>query len=314
MDKNYSFYRGYLDRIQAVDGEPGLLAATEVVQAVCNAGFQRNGFSMKSYPSSPHYYYKFAKPPKEGMFLLRAVKKTDMTTQDILIDTRLYPCFVMIEEQADWQDGPEEVVDTVELRINIGAEIFNWHINLQELRTNKTQHLKEFMSALSYMEDIEDNMHEKHNSSVQIGQLILKVNGNNYYNGNTEMEEPTDATGETQPEDNDTGTLCSIIRKIHEENVLKKMGDWGLLMTAINQTDGLPYFDTPNSFITYLSDSQQLDGIELPSESSISKMVRKMRGMFPDWTFTDTSDVMEVNRRINVGRRLVSAARAAHLI
>ena len=314
MDKDYLFYRGYLDRIQAVDGEPGLLAATEVVQAVCDAGFQRNGFSMKSYPSSPHYYYKFAKPPKEGMFLLRAVKKTDMTTQDILIDTRLYPCFVMIEKQADWQDEPEEeVVETVELRINIGAKMFNWHINLQEHRTNKAQHLKEFMSAMSYMEDIED-IYEKHNSTVQIGQLILKVNGNNYYNDDMKMEESAEATEETQPVDNDKGTLCSIIRKLHEENVLKKMGDWGLLMTAINQTDGLPYFDTPNSFITYLSDSQQLDGIELPSESSISKMVRKMRGMFPDWTFTDTSDVMEVNRRNNVGRRLVSAARAAKLI
>ena len=220
MDKNYSFYRGILNRIQAVDGEPGLLAATEVVQAVCDAGFQRNGFSMKSYPSSPHYYYKFAKPPKEGMFLLRAVKKTDMTTQDILIDTRIYPCFVMIEKQADWQDEPEEVVDTVELRINIGAEIFNWHINLQEHRTNKTQHLKEFMSALSYMEDIED-MHEKHNSTVQIGQLILKVNGNNYYHGNTEMEEPTDATEETQPEDNDTVQKLKPLFYNNEDNVIR---------------------------------------------------------------------------------------------
>ena len=110
------------------------------------------------------------------------------------------------------------------------------------------------------------------------------------------------------------GTICSIIRKLHEENFVKKMGDWGLLMTAMNQTDGLPCFDTPSSFITYLADSQLLEGIELPSESSVSKMVRKMCGMFPDWTFTDTSDVMEVNRRINVGKRLVSAARAAHLI
>ena len=218
MDKDYSFYRGILNRIQTVDGEPGLLAATEVVQAVCDAGFQRNGFSMKSYPSSPHYYYKFAKPPKEGMFLLRAVKKTDMTTQDILIDTRIYPCFVMIEKQSDWQDEPEEVVDTVELRINIGAEIFNWHINLQEHRTNKTQHLKEFMSALSYLEDKED-MHEKHNSCFQIGQLILKVNGNNYYNGNTEMEEPTDATEGTQPEDNDTVQKLKPLFYNNEDNV-----------------------------------------------------------------------------------------------
>ena len=110
------------------------------------------------------------------------------------------------------------------------------------------------------------------------------------------------------------GTICSIIRKLHEENIIKKMGDWGLLMTAMNQADGLPCFDTPSSFVTYLSESQQLLGIELPSESSVSKMVRKMRGMFPDWTFADTSDVIEVNRRINVGKRLVSAARAAKLI
>ena len=52
MSKDYSFYRGILTRKQAVDVEPGLLAATEVVQAVCDAGFQKNGFSMKSYLTS----------------------------------------------------------------------------------------------------------------------------------------------------------------------------------------------------------------------------------------------------------------------
>ena len=79
----------------------------------------------------------------------------------------------MIEKQADWQDEPEEeVVETVELRINIGAKMFNWHINLQEHRTNKAQHLKEFMSAMSYMEDIED-IYEKHNSTVVTVRLLF---------------------------------------------------------------------------------------------------------------------------------------------
>lgn len=151
MNKDFIFYRGYLDRELAVDGEPGLLAATEVVQAVCDAGFQRNGFSMKSYPSSPHCYFKFAKPPKEGMYLLRAVKKTDMTSMDILIDTRIHPCFVMMEKNTDWQDEKEEVKDTVELGINIGADRFNWHVNLQEYSADTTQHLPEFISALSYI-------------------------------------------------------------------------------------------------------------------------------------------------------------------
>ena len=155
MSKNYSFYRGILTRKQAVDGEPGLLAATEVVQAVCDAGFQRNGFSMKSYPSSPHCYYKFAKTPKEGMYKLIAVRKSDMTTLGILIDTRIYPCFMMLEKNADWQGEKGEVVETVELLINIGAEMFYWHISLIEYRANATEHLEEFMSALSFMKDIE---------------------------------------------------------------------------------------------------------------------------------------------------------------
>ena len=45
--------------------------------------------------------------------MLRAVKKTDMTSLDILIDTRLYPSFVMIEKHKDWQEELEEVKDTL---------------------------------------------------------------------------------------------------------------------------------------------------------------------------------------------------------
>ena len=218
MEKDYSFYRGYLKRELAVDGEPGLLAATEVVQAVCDAGFQRNGFSMKSYPSSPHCYFKFAKTPKDGMYKLRAVKKTNMTTLDILIDTRIHPCFVMMEKNTDWQDVKEEVKDTVELGINIGAEIFNWHIDLKEYHADSTEHLEEFISALSYMKDKED-MHEKHNSSVQIGQLILKVNGNNYYNDDIYNEESTEVAEETQPVDNDTVQKLKPLFYNNEDNV-----------------------------------------------------------------------------------------------
>ena len=115
--------------------------------------------------------------------MLRAVKKTDQTTLDILIDTRLYPSFVMIEEHKDWQEETEEVKDTLEQVINYGADKFNWHVNLQEHHTNTTQHLEEFISALSYMKNQED-MYEKHNNNFHfgsVGQVIMKVDGDNYY-------------------------------------------------------------------------------------------------------------------------------------
>ena len=171
MCKNFNFYRCHLEREKAGKGEPGLLAATEVVQAVCDAGFQKNAITMRNYPSSPHCYYKYAKPPKEGMYMLRAVKKTDMTSLDILIDTRLYPSFVMIEKHKDWQEETEEVKDTLEQVINGGAEKFNWHVNLQEHHTNTTQHLQEFISALSYMKDQED-LYEKHNAKERNEELF----------------------------------------------------------------------------------------------------------------------------------------------
>ncbi len=182
MNKNFMFYRCFLEREMAAEGEPGLLAATEVVQAVCDAGFQRNGLKMKCYPSSPHCYYKYAKTPKEGMYMMRAVKKSDMTTLDILIDTRLYPSFVMIEKHKDWQEETEEVRNTLEQVINDDADKYHWHINLREHNTSTTQHLEEFISALSYIKDQED-VPENHNHVKigQVGQLILKVNGNNYY-------------------------------------------------------------------------------------------------------------------------------------
>ena len=202
MDKNFVFYRCFLERGMASKGEPGLLAATEVVQAVCNADFQKNGLSMKCYPSSPHCYYKYAKTPKEGMYMLRAVKKTDMTTLDILIDTRLYPCFVMIEKNKDWLEETEEVKDTLEQVINDDADKFNWHVNLKEYKTDTTQNLEEFISALSYIKDQED-MYEKQHSPVhigQIGQLILKVNGNNCYNEG--VNEVKESKGETMSDVN----------------------------------------------------------------------------------------------------------------
>ena len=131
MSNDYLFYRCHLERRTANDGEPGLFAATEVVRAICDAGFQRNGTSMRSYPSSPHCFYKYAKPPKQVMYKMWAVKKTDRTPLNILIDTRIHPCFVMIEKNPDWQDLVGEVTDTLERMINDEAEQYNWHVKLQ---------------------------------------------------------------------------------------------------------------------------------------------------------------------------------------
>lgn len=198
-NKDYCFYRCHME--MASEGEPGLLAATEVVQAVCYAGFQENGFLMKSYPSIPHYYFKYAKTPREGMFKMRAVKKTDMTTLDILIDTRLFPHMIMMEKHQDWIGECDEVSRALEHVINDAAVKQKWRVNLKEHRPTYTQNLPEFLSALEYMKDDED-MIEKHGNHIHIGQLI-KVNGNYYCQGETNSTEPTHEEAEPLPTDHE---------------------------------------------------------------------------------------------------------------
>ena len=73
------------------------------------------------------------------------------------------------------------------------------------------------------------------------------------------------------------------------------------------ETDGMPYFNTPASFIAYL---KAADVERLPSEDSINKKQNTFTGSFPDWTFTDC-DAMEAKRRINVGKRFLNIFKSA---
>lgn len=247
MVKNYSFYRCYLERGTASEGAPGLLAATEVVQAVCDAGFQRNGLSMISYPSSPHCYYKFAKPPKEGMYMIRAVKMTDMTTLDILIDTRMYPNFVMIENNPDWQELADEVKDTLEQMINDEARKYNWNVNLQEHHTNTTQYLEAFFSVMSYITDPGD-VYENRQGNVQIGQVTMKI-GDIYFNDSKNKEEPTHTAAKANPEDQGTMGKLKPLFYNNEDNV------WRFL----KEIDGMPPNDITDLVNQWVKDKRISD-------------------------------------------------------
>ena len=95
------------------------------------------------------------------------------------------------------------------------------------------------------------------------------------------------------------------IDTLWEEKVLKHLYDYTWVLETMNQTEGMPHFNTPASFITYLKNI----GIEsLPSEDSINKKQTVFSGTFPNWVFTDC-DHTEATRRINVGKRFMSLYR-----
>lgn len=219
MSKDYNFYRCRLERRLTGEGDPCLLAVTEVVQAICDAGFQKHGTSMWSHPSSPHCYFKYAKTPRDGMFKLRAVKKSDMTTLDFLIDTRMYPYFLMIENNPDWQDLMDEVINTLQQMINDEAEKYNYQGEIIMYHAHKTQYLDEFASAMAFMKDHDQRNQDENNNltynnnmetntedlklkviqeltkgNVRIGQIIMEVKGNNTYYEQSRTEGEENAT------------------------------------------------------------------------------------------------------------------------
>lgn len=222
MKKDYEFYRCRLERRLTGEGEFALLAVTEVVQAICDAGFQKHGTTMWSHPSSPHCLFKYAKTPRDGMYKLRAVRMSDMTTLDILIDTRMYPYFLMIDNNPDWQDLMDEVIGTLQQMINDEAEKYNYQGEIIMHHAHETQYLDLFLSALAYMRDRDQRNQDENNNltynnnmenisedlklkiiqeltkgNVRIGQIIMEVKGNNtYYEQSRTVEEKKEVTDE----------------------------------------------------------------------------------------------------------------------
>ena len=72
---------------------------------------------------------------------------------DVLIDTRLFPSFVLVEKNNDRLQMSEDVVKAVERSLNHAANKFGWQAKLKENQLNVVQHLDLFYSAMAYVKD-----------------------------------------------------------------------------------------------------------------------------------------------------------------
>lgn len=151
-----------------------------------------------------------------------------------------------------------------------------------------------------------------YNFNAPIGQFIDHVDTINFrMDGNGEfhfgkvdnVNNGGDADGESLQSTEQRVKEC--IDTLWEEKVLKHLYDYTWVMETMNQTKGMPSFDTPASFIAYL----KTIGLERwPSEDTINKKQNVFSGTFPDWEFTDC-DYTEATRRINVGKRFLNLYR-----
>ena len=151
-------------------------------------------------------------------------------------------------------------------------------------------------------------------NNIYVKGSYIDIHDNKVVNLNVDKGEVhVDQTNDSMLGTSDDNTAATDVRMalavqgLWDEGVLKNLYDYTWVMEVMNQTDGMPYFNTPASFIAYL---KAADVERLPSEDSINKKQNTFTGSFPDWMFTDC-DAMEAKRRINVGKRFLNIFKSA---
>ena len=124
------------------------------------------------------------------------------------------------------------------------------------------------------------------NGSVTFNGPMFDIHDNQhvhiYHKGESEQkkeEEPDLQASEMLTVDE---RVRKAVLTLKSEGVLRHLYDYTWLMVVMNQTEGLPSFDTPQSFVTYLEGLQLAD---LPEVSSVKKAYGNVLGDFPNWTF-----------------------------
>lgn len=100
--------------------------------------------------------------------------------------------------------------------------------------------------------------------------------------------------------------VATAIREMRQTLAFRYSCDYAYLMVAMNESvvKGLPFFYTPKDFIEYMREAE-FD--HLPGRSTVYNTIAKVRGRYPDWTFTDAPKASEALRRKNIIKQFLSA-------
>ena len=141
---NFIFYSCILEGRQLWFEEPFLLAASEVVRAVCKAGFQNNN----------DYMFECAQPSKDGMFLFKVTRKTDGFSALVFFDTRTKPNFVWVENVFDNELDItiQQFVKMLGKTLSAASYAYGWKVWLEKYVPNELQDLQLFHDALEYVD------------------------------------------------------------------------------------------------------------------------------------------------------------------
>jgi hypothetical protein len=100
------------------------------------------------------------------------------------------------------------------------------------------------------------------------------------------------------------------VMALQDEGLIKHKYDFTWLYAAIQKglADGIVEFVSVKSFITFVANL----GIQgIAANSTLAQYYAYVQGKFPDWTFSDTRNVIEKSRRINLVKRFLKLFNAS---
>lgn len=221
---NFLFYNCCMEYQQLTTGDEGYLAGSEVLQTICDVDFQENGLYLNNPKTD--YYHKYAKPPKDGMYLMKVAKPAALTNIHVFIDTRLFPNFIWIEKIDGRLEECLEVGRVVESSLDQMARKHGWRAKLVENQLNEVHDPELFISAWAYINNVEIPHWGFANCTSGSGSQFMHTQ-NNYYYGN--MSHGKAAIPEEDLEDDEEVVLCPTASKMCEacEKTLEEGLWWG---------------------------------------------------------------------------------------
>lgn len=166
---------------------------------------------------------------------------------------------------------------------------------------------------------------------------IIKIEMKNFFGSDFNKDESVPDSGivETEEADyeevkddaaelSDDDRTVRAIGILNTEKLIKHKYDYTWVMQVTNETDGMPSYDSPQSFLTDMKRLQKEAGLNfevgLPDISNMNKELSEVTGTFPNWRFIDMKktkalghtvyrDTTETNRRINIAKRYYNAFR-----
>ena len=100
--------------------------------------------------------------------------------------------------------------------------------------------------------------------------------------------------------------VASAIAEVRADKGKMTACDFTCVYILMNQyqVDGIDGFRSPQAYLDYL----KLAGVEhLPHRATIAKLYNNVRGVFPNWEFSDTDEPQEIMRRMAVAKQFISA-------